>query len=282
MSFPGLVTELATTLVPVGLLAVASVRGSRSWPMPLPAVGVFDRGDVVLIAGSVTLFPLVARAAPAWLMSGLLGVLIIVSLCDLGWRFLSHWSVRTFGAAGLVVAVVTMTARGWSVAWAINDLLLGLTVVAIVSVWVQTGMQPRHLAALAGFLTIYDFVATHMVGITGDVMKGSLDGPVTFVFVVELAGNRSLLGFGDVLMICALAAAAFGSYPRRRASAFCAAVFVAFALADAYAYTHRGSFVAVMTFVGPVAVAATWAAERSVSAASPYGSQALAGDPAAV
>lgn len=268
-----MLTNLVFVVLPAMVLAALTVRVSRSWPMPLPAIGVFDRTDVVLTAAVIVVFPVVGVLLPPWGAALVFSAIVVNAWYDMGWRLCPQAAVRVAVGCGAVATSLLLRAHGWHWAWLFNDVILAVTVVAIVAVWVQTGMTLGQVSALAVFLTAYDLISTHLTTATRDLLDGLLDGALPFTFVLEVQGHHFQLGFGDVLVMSALTAAAFAAHPRGLALGCSAAVFAGLTGAMWFAVTHPRSHVAVMTFVGPAAVLAAVAAaaldRRPIRATAP-------------
>jgi hypothetical protein len=104
-------------------------------------------------------------------------------------------------AAGLcAVGLVGTEWGGPHQALFVNDVVIGIAVVGAANLWVQSGMRSAHIAWFAGFLAVYDFVATPVTSSTDDFIERVSGIPFSPEWVFTLGPNPVAIGLGDLLL----------------------------------------------------------------------------------
>jgi hypothetical protein len=255
--------------VVLGHAAAAVLLGAaffRRYRVTRPPVGVFDRGDAVLLLGAVVLAPLLYLALPRWAAAGLLGLSVLGALlvvlepvlgadrASWGARLVWPLALALLAAAGAAALHPGVPAAA---ALAVNNAVLLLAVVGVTNLWAQSGLTARAAAGLAGALAGYDAVATTWLPLT-DTLLGRLAGLPFAPLVAWPAGPGGGLGIGlgDLLFatVCPLVLRkAYG----RRAGLIAAGLAVA-TIAGLLALLDLGlvrATIPAMVALGPLTVA---------------------------
>jgi hypothetical protein len=178
----------------------------RRYSMTRPPLGVMHLGDVAFMLGAIILIPFLYLHLPGWLVAalfalGALGLLqlLVEPVAPLSLRRWLPWVV----AAALVAADILLARQGGTASRsfiAVNDIVLVLTVVAVINVWAQSGLRARDLAILNGALVVYDLVATSLLPVTNDLIARLAGLPFTPVLVWPMGHEQWLgIGLGDLL-----------------------------------------------------------------------------------
>ncbi|MBA3418412.1 MAG: hypothetical protein H0U09_06875 [Geodermatophilaceae bacterium] len=142
----------------VCLGALAYLRRVR---LERPAIGTFNRRDIVSIFGFVILLPVAYLTFPIWLTTCLL-VLTFAGALAIGFKPLFTPTQLWIGIGLLLGANLWInlnllgTVSGWQLMWIENNIIVALAAVAVVNLYVQGGMRLQHVAWFAFTLALYD------------------------------------------------------------------------------------------------------------------------------
>jgi hypothetical protein len=180
----------------------------RRFRMVRPPIGVYNLSDIAIMVAAIVLVPYLYLALPAWMVAGLLlvGTLsILYFTCEpvLPVRWATWLATATL--AGADVAAMLAFGPHSTLFFAINNLVLVLTVVGATNLWVQSGMKARDAAILGVALSIYDFIATWMLPLMDNLFTHVAGLPFTpmVVWPMNGAGLWLGIGLGDLLMAAA-------------------------------------------------------------------------------
>jgi len=263
-----LVVGLAGSMA-VTLLALAYLRRVR---LERPAIGTFNRRDIVTIFGFIILLPVMYLTFPIWLSTCLL-ILTFAGALAIGYKPLLTPTQLWIGIGLLLGANLWInhnmlgTVSGWQLMWIENNIIVALTAVAVVNLYVQGGMRLRHVAWFALTLAVYDALFILIVPVTNTLVQGFLGYPLNPSFGMRRGIYNATIGIGDLLVYGAFTIAAFKAYGRQaaRISLLLVAIFGAAgpALAglvfDTFTDARTDIIVPAQTIFGPVAfVAYLW------------------------
>jgi hypothetical protein len=175
----------------------------RRYQITRPPLGVLNLWDVGLMVGAIIVVPYLYLALPAWLAAGLLALAFLSVFYVMGEPVLrARWALWLAVLVLLAADVGTAhlyDARGGLFS-AVNDGVLLVAVVGLSNLWAQSGMKARHVALLAGVLTLYDLIATSLLPLTTDLL-GRLAGTPFMPMVIWGTGHDRLgIGLGDLLL----------------------------------------------------------------------------------
>jgi hypothetical protein len=223
--------------------------------LPRPPLGVLDGSDVGIFLALIVAAPYLYLALPPVACSSLVGIGLLSTLSVALKPVVGR--PRWFVVATLLAADAMLVSIGSrSLAYAANDVLAMLAIVAIANIWVQSGIRARDAALLAACLAIYDPVATSWQGVTAHLMAHASDTAFAPMLAwPETHGHEFVLGAGDVLvaaLLPAVATRAFGTRPGRLMGlATVSTIVIAVAVSAADLVTQ---VIPVMVGLGPVAV----------------------------
>jgi len=150
---------------------------------------------------------------------------------------------------------------GLQIYWLLTSLIVGIAAVGIGNLYVQGGLQLRHVAWFTLFLAVIDVFFTNVVALT-PLLAISLQGrPLDPSIGFATATYNANVGLGDMLVFCMYTTAAYKGFGRRGAliSLFVIVVFGAAGpsvtplLAPGLFGTTAAAFMPVMTVFGPAA-----------------------------
>jgi hypothetical protein len=230
----------------------------RRFAVTRPPIGVVNLSDVALIVVGIVVFPYLYLALPPWLGATLLGGSILSALYLVAEPVLRKRAIVWLAALGLIVVDVwTAMALGSMHPWflAANDLVLVFGVVGIANLWAQSGLKARDATLLAGFLAVYDPIATSQLTLTNDLISHLASAPFAPLIAWPLVNGNGLagIGLGDLLLATVFPLVmrkAFGG------SAGLLALFVSLAVvAGLFAYVELAATtvaIPVMAVLGPL------------------------------
>ena len=191
---------LALSFVAIG----ASWLYFTHWRIARPPIGVFNGVDVAVMIGGILLVPYLYLALPQAAVLGLLALGTISILFALVEPVLRPSLLRW----GVVLGVLAADWAAWTV-WgaaspgylAVNNAVILLTVVATTNLWAGSGMSARAAAVLGGVLLVYDFTATSLLPLMGELILHLAGLPLSpVVGWIAPDGSTALIGLGDLLL----------------------------------------------------------------------------------
>jgi len=210
----GLVGSMAVCLA--GLAYLRRVRLER------PAIGTFNRRDIVVIFVFIVLLPVMYLTFPIWLSTCLLIVTFAGALA-IGYKPVLTPTQLWLGIGILIGANLwiarTMlgTVSGWQLFWIESNIIVVLAAVAVVNLYVQGGMRLQHVAWFAFTLAIYDATFITVVPLTNALVQGFLGYPLNPSFGMRIGLYNASIGIGDLLVYGAFTIAAYKAYGRQAA-----------------------------------------------------------------
>ena len=194
-------------LVVLGHAAGAVLLGwfyFRRYQLTRPPIGVVNLDDVAFMVGGIVLVPYLYLGLPLWLVAALLAVGALSALYFTAEPVVrAPWGVWLIAIAlvgGDIGAALAAGARSTAF-FAVNNLVLVVTVVGVTNLWAQSGMKARDAAVLGGALTVYDFIATSRLPLMTDLMTRLSGIPLAPLVAWEAGEGRWLgVGLGDLLL----------------------------------------------------------------------------------
>jgi len=247
------------------LCALAYFRHVR---LERPPIGAFNARDLAVLGCFILALPPLYLAVPVGVLTGFLAVTFMAALM-IALRPLVSTRVLWIAVPGLLIANILETrsmnefAGGLQIYWLLTTLIVGIAAVGIGNLYVQGGLQLRHIAWFTLFLAVCDIFFTNVVALT-PLLAISLQGrPLDPSIGFAASGFNANVGLGDMLIFCMYTTAAYKGFGRRGAllSLFVIVVFGAVGpsviplLAPGLFGTTAAAFVPVMTVFGPAAFA---------------------------
>lgn len=178
----------------------------RRYAMTRPPIGVFNLGDIAIMMGVVILVPFLYLLLPIWMLASLLA-LASISLLYFTWEpvLRSAWAIWLvtilLAGADLLTALLPGIAPIWF--FAVNNIVLVISVVGVTNLWAQSGMKARHAAILGAALVVYDLIATSILPLMNNLfarLEGLPFAP-ELAWPVNTAGDWLGIGLGDLVLV---------------------------------------------------------------------------------
>ena len=233
-----------------------------------PPIGAFNARDLTVLGCFILALPPLYLHVPVGVLTGFLAVTFIAALM-IALRPLVATRVLWIAVPALLIANILETrsmndfAGGVQIYWVLTTLIVGIAAVGVANLYVQGGLQLRHIAWFTLFLAVCDVFFTNIVSLT-PLLAISLQGrPLDPSIGMAASGFNANVGLGDMLVFCMYTTAAYKGFGRRGAllSLVVIAVFGAIGpsviplLAPGLFGTTAAAFVPVMTVFGPAAFA---------------------------
>lgn len=208
-----------TGAVLVSLFALFYLRRVR---LERPAIGVFNGRDIAVLLVVLALLPVLYVVLSHAVLTTFLAITFTASL-SIGYRPVVSPAVLWTGIGLLLGLNIWMTRTilgtvlGWQLYWVETSVIVVLGASAVANLYVQGGMQLRHVARFAGLLAIYDLIFTMVTPLTNELAEDFLGYPLDPSFGFRLGLYNATLGLGDLLMYSLFMIAAFKAYGRSAA-----------------------------------------------------------------
>jgi hypothetical protein len=251
---------MAVVLSGTALALVLSWLYFRRFQITRPPIGVFNLRDITYIIGGIILVPFLYLLLPVWLVAGLLG-LSTLSLLYFTWEPIlrAGWAIWLATLLMLAADIGAAVALGPAspTFLAINDLVIIAVVVGLTNLWAQSGMKARDVAILAAVLMAYDFTATTLLPVMGDMMHRLVTLPLApqVVWGVPYSPVYGGIGLGDLLLTVVFPLVLRKAYGRRAGiSAMVVAFLTICAMFGLMYLLPAGTIFPAMVVLGPVMV----------------------------
>lgn len=184
-----------------------------------PAIGRFNGRDVVILLTFLVLLPVVYLVLPQWAVIALLSVTFMASL-SIGFRPLVGPTYLWLGIGLLVGGNIWLgqhilgTVPGWQVFWLETSVIVLLGAISVANLYVQGGMQLRHVAWFALGLAVYDVVFTIGIPVSNLLVREFVGHPLFPAMGMRIGFDEAIIGLGDLLVYGLFMVAAFKAYGR--------------------------------------------------------------------
>jgi len=246
--------------------ALCALAYFRSVRLERPPIGAFNARDLCVLGCFILALPPLYLHVPAGVLTGFL-VLTFLAALMIGLRPLVSTRLLWVTVPILLVVNLLVTRSmddiggGLQIYWLLTSLVVGIAAVGIGNLYVQGGLQLRHIAWFSLFLAVADIFFTNIVALT-PLLAISLQGrPLDPSIGFAAWGYNANVGLGDMLVFCMYTIAAYKGFGRRGAlvSLLVIVVFGAIGpsvtplLVPGLFGTTAAAFVPVMTVFGPAA-----------------------------
>ncbi|RCG30671.1 hypothetical protein DQ384_15440 [Sphaerisporangium album] len=255
MTGPSPLVSAALVVLVAVLIAVAVAYCAR-YRLPRPPVGTYTYPDMVVVFVVVVLAPLTYLHLPGPVVAGVFG-LVLLSAAHLAlapvigggraWAVSGVLCLATAAAAfaGAAVAVTVLT-----------DVLLVIGVVAVTTLWAQSGMRAGHVALFAALLTVYDLIATVGTTMMTRFLTDVRGLPFAPLLALDHGASPVAIGLGDLMMLVLFPLVAGRSFGRPAGLvAALAGVTVTAVVSALFVEGVLDEGVPLLTILGPVVVA---------------------------
>jgi hypothetical protein len=257
---------LALSLVATVLVGGGSLFYFRRVRMERPAIGTFNRRDIIILFVLLSILPLVYLRLPRVVLTAFLA-LTFISALSIGLRPLLG-STRMWLVVGLLIGAniwlgntLLGSVLGWQVFWAENSVVVLLSAIFVANLYVQGGMRLQHVAWFAGALAVYDVVFTSLYPVTNALVEEFLGFPLDPSVGMRWGFDNAAIGIGDLLVYSLFVLAALKAYGRAAARfafglvvAFGAVVPALIPLLINYVDARTDTLVPAQAWFGPAAL----------------------------
>jgi hypothetical protein len=216
--------ELIVAVTSVLLVSAGALLYLHRVRLDRPAIGRFNRRDIMILFGFLVTLPLLYVLVPQTLLTGFLLVTFVGSL-SIGYRPVLGrtwlWVV-----IGLLLGLNIWLARtmlgtlvGWDLYWAENSLIVALGAIAVANLYAQGGMRLQHVCWFALCLAVYDATFTLVWPVTNELTERFLGFPLDPSMGMRFGIYNATIGLGDLLVYALFLITAVKAYGRRAARA---------------------------------------------------------------
>jgi hypothetical protein len=209
--------QLGVALIGSSLASLLALFYFRRIRMERPAIGRFNGRDVTILFFFLMILPAFYLLIPRWALETLL-VLTFMSALSIGLQKVLS-PLKMWLVIGLLLGADLWTGQrllgtvvGWQVFWALNSLIVLLAAISVANLYVQGGMQLRHVAWFAAVLAIYDSVFSIGFPITNLLVRDFVGYPLFPAIGMRISFNEAIVGLGDLLVYAAFTLAAVKAY----------------------------------------------------------------------
>lgn len=212
--------QLGVALIGAAAASLGALAYFRRVRMERPAIGKFNGRDISLLFFFLMILPAFYLLVPRWSLETLL-VLTFMSALSIGFSNLLS-PLRMWLLIGLLIGAdlwfgqhLLGTVLGWQVFWAENSLIVLLAAISVANLYVQGGMQLRHVAWFAAGLAVYDSIFSIGFPITNLLVRDFVGYPLFPAMGMRISFNEAIVGLGDLLVYAAFTIAAYKAYGRK-------------------------------------------------------------------
>jgi hypothetical protein len=209
--------QLVVALIGATVASFGALFYFRRVRMERPAVGRFNGRDVVILFTLLAILPAFYLLVPRWALESLLVITYMAALSS-GFHPVFK-PVQLWLFIGVLIGGdlwlgqhALGTVIGWQVFWTENSLIVMLAAISVANLYVQGGMQLRHVAWFAAGLAIYDSIFTIGFPITNLLVRDFVGYPLFPAMGMRISFNEAIVGLGDLLVYAAFTIAAFKAY----------------------------------------------------------------------
>jgi hypothetical protein len=212
--------QLVEALIAAAFACVGTMFYFRRVRLERPAIGRFNGRDIAVLWTALAVLPAFYLLVPRWALESLL-VLTFMSALSIGFAPLLRPTVLWLGIGLLIGADLWFgqhllgTVIGWQVFWTENSIVVLLAAISVSNLYVQGGMQLKHIAWFALGLAVYDSVFTLGFPVTNLLIRDFVGYPLFPAMGMRVSFNESILGLGDILIFGAFTIASYKAYGRK-------------------------------------------------------------------
>jgi len=182
-----------------------------------PAIGKFNGRDVVILFVFLAILPAIYLVLPQWAVTSLLALTFMASL-SIGFGQVFGLTRVWLGIGILLGANIYIglnllgTVPGWQVFWAETSLVVCLGAISVANLYVQGGMQLRHVAYFALGLAVYDVLFTIVWPVSNYLVREFVGHPLFPAIGMRVGFDEAIIGLGDLLVYSLFTTAAVKAY----------------------------------------------------------------------
>ncbi len=198
-----MITAVTVILGAVLVALLGSWAYFTRWQVSRPPVGVFNGRDIALMIGGILLIPYLYLLLPVPVVGALLALGTASVLYALVEPVVPSKALR-WAIIGALLAGDWAASAVWGAATpgylAVNNVVILLLVIGTVNLWAGSGMSARAAAVLGGVLMVYDFTATSLFPLMGQLILRLAGLPLSPIVGWLTGGSAALIGLGDLLL----------------------------------------------------------------------------------
>jgi hypothetical protein len=167
----------------------------------------------------LTILPGLYLLLPEWALLALLALTFSAALA-IGFGPVLSPTTLWLGIGLLIGADLWMGQRminnvfNWHFVWAENSIVMLLAAISVANLYVQGGMQLRHVAWFAGGLAIYDSIFTLVWPVSNLLIREFVNHPLFPAMGMRIHYDEAIIGLGDLLVYAGFTIAAWKAYGR--------------------------------------------------------------------
>jgi len=211
--------QLCVTIISSMAACVGALYYFRRVRLERPPIGTFNGRDVSILFVFLVILPVLYLLLPEWALSTVLA-LTLSSALAIGYGPVLDKTALWTGIGLLVGGQLWMghnminNVFNWQFVWAENSIIVLLVAIAVANLYVQGGMQLKHVALFAGGLAIYDSVTTLVWPISNHLIREFVNHPLFPAMGMRISYDEAIVGLGDLLVYAGFAIAAWKAYGR--------------------------------------------------------------------
>jgi hypothetical protein len=184
-----------------------------------PAIGRFNGRDVTILFAFLVILPGFYLLLPRWALTSVLALTFVAAL-SIGFRPVLAPTPLWLGIGILIGADLWMGQHminavfPWQFVWAENSIVVLLAAISVANLYVQGGMQLRHIAWFAAGLAIYDAIFTLVWPVTNLLVREFVNYPLFPAMGMRVGYDEAIVGLGDLLVYGGFTIAAYKAYGR--------------------------------------------------------------------
>jgi hypothetical protein len=211
--------QLCVTIIGAMTACLLSLFYMRRVRLERPALGRFNGRDVAVLFAFLVLLPGFYLLLPRWALTSVLVITFSAAL-SIGFRPVLSPTALWLGIGALVGADLWMGQRmindvgNWQFVWGENSIVVLLAAISLANLYVQGGMQLRHVAWFAGGLAVYDSVFTLLFPVSNSLIREFVNHPLFPAMGMRIGFDEAVVGLGDLLVYAGFTLAAYKAYGR--------------------------------------------------------------------
>ncbi|HEX5494637.1 MAG TPA: hypothetical protein VFX70_08715 [Mycobacteriales bacterium] len=211
--------QLCVTFVGAMAACLGALFYLRRVRLERPAIGRFNGRDVGFLFVFLVVLPGFYLLLPEWALTSVL-VLTFAAALSIGFRPVLAPTRLWLGIGVLIGANLWMGQRminnvsNWHFVWAENSLVVLLAAISVANLYVQGGMQLRHVAWFAGGLAVYDSIFTLVWPVSNLLIREFVNHPLFPAMGMRIGFDEAIVGLGDLLVYAGFTIAAVKAYGR--------------------------------------------------------------------
>lgn len=209
--------QLVVTSVGAMMACLGALYYLRRVRLERPAIGRFNGRDVVFLFAFLVILPGLYLFLPQWALTTVLALTFTAAL-SIGFRPVLAPATLWLGIGLLIGANLWMGQHmindvfNWHFVWAENSLVVLLAAVSVANLYVQGGMQLRHVAWFAGGLALYDTIFTVVWPVSNLLIRAFVNHPLFPAMGMRIGFDEAIVGLGDLLVYAGFTLAAVKAY----------------------------------------------------------------------